>query len=117
MVPVVGIGLNLNVVEFPADLTHATSLAIHRPGSYDAKTVAKAILTRLEDLPEPEHWADIQPIWSLFDDTPGKKFRLISGQEALAIGIGPEGELVCAVDGETTMVMAAEAVLSLSAPM
>ncbi len=62
-------------------------------------------------MPEPEHWSDLQPVWTLFDDTAGKHYRLISGEEAIAIGIGPEGELVCAVEGETTMVMAAEAIL------
>ena len=111
-VPVVGLGINLDVLEFPADIAvHATSLALHRPGVHEPREVGKAIVERLGDMPEPEHWSDLQPIWTLFDDTPGKRYRLISGEEAVAIGIGPEGELVCAVEGETTMVMAAEAIL------
>lgn len=111
-IPVVGVGINVNVVEFPTELTpHATSLALHRPSEYDVRTIAQDIVSRLDDLPEPDHWEPLQPIWSLFDDTPGKHYRLLSGEEALAIGIGPEGELVCSVDGETTMVMAAEAIL------
>lgn len=110
--PVVGVGLNLDVAAFPEDIAPiATSLAIHRPGHYDAVEVGRALLARLEEMPEPHHWADVQPVWTLFDETPGKKFRLMSGEEAVAIGIGPEGELVCAVEGETTMVLAAEAIL------
>lgn len=111
-VPVVGLGINLDILNFPADIApHATSLALHRPGVHDPRTVGEQIVARLNDLPEPEHWSDLQPVWTLFDDTPGKRYRLISGEEAIAIGIGPEGELICAVEGETTMVLAAEAIL------
>jgi BirA family biotin operon repressor/biotin-[acetyl-CoA-carboxylase] ligase len=111
-IPVVGIGVNLDILDFPPELAGtATSLAIHRPGHHEPQAVGQAILARLADLPEPEHWSDLQPVWSIFDDTPGKKYKLISGETAIAIGIGPEGELVCAVEGETTMVMAAEAIL------
>ncbi|HRI43027.1 MAG TPA: biotin--[acetyl-CoA-carboxylase] ligase [Fimbriimonadaceae bacterium] len=110
--PVVGIGINLDIERFPAELEGiATSLAIHRPSHTDPIEVGRAIVARLDDLPEPDHWEDIRPIWTLFDDTPGKPYRLISGETSTAIGIGPEGELVCAVDGETTMVLAAEALL------
>jgi hypothetical protein len=46
----------------------------------------------------------------LFDATPGKKYKLSSGEEAIAIGIGPDGELICSVDGETQTVLAADAI-------
>lgn len=109
-IPVVGLGVNISTTDFPPEIaSNATSLAMHRPALYDARVIAHQVLERLETIPEPTHFEDIQPIWTLFDDTPGKQYKLISGETAVAIGVGPEGELVCAVDGETTMVMAAEA--------
>lgn len=111
-VPVLGIGVNLNQTAFPAELSEiATSLALHRPGDYDPHALAKKILARFDGLAVPQDWADLAPVWSLYDDTPGKHFRLASGETATAIGIGPHGELLCSVDGESRTVMAAEAIL------
>jgi BirA family transcriptional regulator, biotin operon repressor / biotin---[acetyl-CoA-carboxylase] ligase len=112
MVPVVGLGINLNQTEFPLEVREvATSLALEREGNWQPREVALEILARLESLPEPSSWHDLQPIWRLFDDTPGKRYRLQSGEEAVALGIGPEGELLCAVEGESRTVMAADAIL------
>lgn len=109
-VPVVGVGVNLNQAEFPPEIAEfATSATLAHGGSYDARTVAEKIVERLAALPEPDSWDVLAPIWNLFDATPGKRFRLATGEEAVALGIGSEGQLLCSVDGESQAVMAAEA--------
>jgi BirA family biotin operon repressor/biotin-[acetyl-CoA-carboxylase] ligase len=109
-VPVVGIGINLAQTAFPTEIAHrATSLVLRGRTAPDPIALAKRIIERIEDLPEPDSWQAIQRAWELFDDTPGKVYRLPDGTEALALGVGPEGELVCSIAGETTSVMAGEA--------
>lgn len=112
-IPLLGIGVNLNQTEFSPDIAeHATSLRLHRDGVYDPRAIAESIVARFEAPPLPEDWAELAPIWSLFDDTPGKRFRLPDGETAIAVGIGPHGELLCSVDGETKTVLAAEAIMA-----
>lgn len=113
-VPVVGIGVNLNQKRFSEEIAdRAISLALYRGGVYDPETMAKSIVERLPLLPEPNSWADIQPVWMLFDHTPGKSYHLPDGSEATAIGVGPDGRLICAVQGESTSVLAAEAIFGM----
>lgn len=108
--PVVGVGVNLSIRTFPPELADtATSLALHRPGEYDASAISDQIVERIERLPEPEAWADLRPAWMLFDQTPGRAYRLPNGSEGVALGIGPEGELLVSVEGETRSVVAADA--------
>lgn len=110
-VPVVGVGVNLNQKRFPDDIADkATSLALHRDATYDAARVAQQIIERISLLPEPDSWENLRSVWMLFDSTPGKKYLLPNGDKAVALGIGPDGELICAVDGETTTVMVADAI-------
>jgi BirA family biotin operon repressor/biotin-[acetyl-CoA-carboxylase] ligase len=112
-VPVVGIGINLNQQEFPPEIAPiATSLSLARGGTYDPQLIAHRIVERLATLPEPRSWSDLSPIWSIFDFTPGKRYKLPSGEEAIALGIGSEGQLLCSVDGESRAVLAAEALFS-----
>ena len=109
-IPVVGIGVNLNQHAFPKEIAgRAISLAQHREGAYEPQAVAEAILQRLEDIPEPDSWRSLESAWRLFDDTEGKRYELPDGREAVALGIGPHGELLCAVDGEPLTVMAGDA--------
>ena len=109
-IPVVGIGINLAQESFAQEIAdRATSVKLSRNVVLEPEQVIKSICDRLVKLPEPDSWSSILPAWECFDDTPGKKYRLPDGKMALALGIGPEGELIGSVDGETVSVMAAEA--------
>ncbi len=109
-IPIVGIGINLNQTELPVEVSDfATSLNLEYGLAYDALNVARLITTRLGMLPEPSEWADLAPIWDAFDRTPGKSYKLSTGELALALGVGSEGQLLCSVDGESQAVYAAEA--------
>ena len=113
-VPVVGVGVNLRVSEFPEDIRHrAVSLHDVQAEVPTAEALLDQILARLDELPEPTNWQAIQPIWMHFDSTPGKKYQLPTGEEAVAMGFGPNGELLCSVQGEARTVMAAEAIFGL----
>lgn len=112
-IPVVGIGLNLTQTEFPEEIAdRATSLKLIGAGAtLEIEALAEDILNRLALLPEPMEWSALRPTWMLFDDTPGKRYLLANGTTALAMGIGPDGELIGSVDGETMSVHAADAIL------
>ena len=110
-VPLVGIGANLNVADFPPKIAaRATSLRLAFGGSHAPQEVAERIVGGLRNLPEPDSWASLASIWSMFDRTPGKRYRLPTGEEAVALGIGADGRLLCSVEGESHAVMAAEAI-------
>ncbi len=111
LVAVVGVGINLNQTEFPDEIKSiATSLALERGGYHDPQLIAHRIIERLASLPEPDSWPALEPIWRLFDFTPGKKYKLTTGEDAVALGIGSEGQLLCSVNGESRTVLAAEAI-------
>ena len=109
-VPLVGIGANLNVERFPEEIAgRATSLRLERGGEYTPFDIAQKIVAALAGLPEPDDWASLAPLWGARDATPGKRYRLPSGEEAVAVRVGSDGRLVCEVAGETRSVMAADA--------
>ncbi len=109
-VPLVGVGANLDVESFPEEIAgRATSLRIEQGGDHPPEAIAGRIVAVLRTLPEPSTWLDLAPVWSIFDRTPGKRYRLSTGEEALALGIGGNGSLLCSVEGETRSVMAADA--------
>ena len=117
LIPVVGIGINLSVKEFPLEIKEtATSLHQIRQGPFEAKAVLRQILDRIETLPDINSWDDLRPVWTLFDSTAGKNYRLANGDLAIGIGIGPKGELICAVEGETQSVLAADAIFGSEGP-
>jgi BirA family transcriptional regulator, biotin operon repressor / biotin---[acetyl-CoA-carboxylase] ligase len=110
-VPVVGVGINLGQESFPPELEEiATSLKRERGANPGPRETAEAIAARIELMPEPHSWSDLAPVWALFDETPGKRYRLQSGETAIGLGIGPEGELLCSIDGESGTVLAADAI-------
>jgi len=110
-VPVVGIGINLNQSSFPPEIEdRAVSLTQHRGGRHDAGTVARAIVERILLMPEPDSWEAIQPVWMLFDHTPGKSYVLSDGVQGIALGVGPDGGLVCLAEEQIRSVLAAEAI-------
>lgn len=110
LVPVVGLGVNLNQSAFPEEIAHrATSRFIESGLRSDALTVAEKVVARLANLPEPNDWSVLSPIWSIFDATPGKSYLLPTGEIGSALGVGTDGQLIVSVAGETRSVMAAEA--------
>ncbi|MCW5941351.1 MAG: biotin--[acetyl-CoA-carboxylase] ligase [Fimbriimonadaceae bacterium] len=110
-VPVVGVGVNLGPLALPVGVREfATSLAIERRGDLSAEGLARLVVAGFDALPEPDDWAELAPIWRVFDDTPGKRYKTLDGEDAIGIGIGPEGELVATVEGETVAILAAEAI-------
>lgn len=108
--PIIGVGVNLNITTFPPEIAErVTSLSLHRQGSYDPIKVALEIVARFCEIPEIEQWEDLARIWMLFDATPGKPYVMPNGETGTAIGVGPEGEMLCSLNGETRSVMAADA--------
>jgi BirA family biotin operon repressor/biotin-[acetyl-CoA-carboxylase] ligase len=112
-IPVIGVGINLNQKEFPWDMApHATSLLIEHGHEFQPIDVLKNVLKRWEELPDISSWRDLEPVWALFDQTPGKQYKLQNGGEATAISIGTDGELICSVGGEVQSILAADALFS-----
>ncbi len=110
-IPVIGIGINLNQSSFPEVIAHrATSLHQERGQSYDAHEIAEELMRRLAQFRMPQHWDDLKPVWMMFDHTPGKRYQIPTGEVTTAIAVGPMGELIASLDGETIQVLAAEAI-------
>ena len=110
-VPVVGVGVNVNQSAFPPELADAaTSVYIERGTKLDPRALAHEVIARIAQLPEPDDWSVLAPVWMELDATPGKRYRLPTGELAEALRIGPNGELVCRQGGAERTVMAADAI-------
>jgi BirA family biotin operon repressor/biotin-[acetyl-CoA-carboxylase] ligase len=109
-VPVIGVGINLNQTSFPPELeVIATSLFMETGREFSRDQVLSDLLDELEHLPEPTAWSDLAAIWDVFDQTPGKLYKLPDGNFAQALGVGSDGQLICSIDGETSSVQVADA--------
>ncbi len=110
-IPIVGMGINLNQAAFPEEIAHrAISLKMARGHEVDAEALARAILARMPECPEPDSWDCLADVWNLFDHTAGKQYDLGDGETAVGIGVGPDGQLICSVAGETRSILAADAI-------
>lgn len=110
-IPVVGVGINLNQTAFSEEIAHrATSLYLQSGRTYDAETLGRQLFDAIQFAPDPTDWESLKPAWMLFDNTPGKHYQLSTGELATAIGLGPNGQLICSVEGETMSVLAADAI-------
>ena len=111
VIPVVGIGVNIGQVAFPLEIQHrATSLALEGSTLKSPKEVLAKFQEELANLPEPTQWSDLQPLWALRDDTPGKLFRLPTGQISIAIEVTESGNLRCDAQEKEVVVQVAEAI-------
>lgn len=108
-IPMVGIGINLLQSSFPSDLPNAVSVMQHTGQVLDPSALAFALINKIGQMPEPNDWSDLQAMWVARDATPGKRYKLADGREAVAMGVVDDGALLAEVDGKETVVMAAEA--------
>lgn len=110
-VPCVGIGINVGQTSFPDELaTRATSLVAEGHAPIAPRMLATLLLAHLATLPDPNEWSDLAPHWMPRDATPGKPYRLPSGDVGRAIAVAPGGALDCEVNGERRMVLAADSI-------
>lgn len=115
LVPVIGVGANLTVREFPEEIqSFATSLLLEGRNVWEnsqqlAREYSFSLLRALEEIPEPHSFHDIQPLWQKYDCTPGKKYKLPNGKIADAECVSEEGYLIARVDSERIAVPSAQA--------
>jgi BirA family biotin operon repressor/biotin-[acetyl-CoA-carboxylase] ligase len=110
MVPIVGIGVNLNQTLFPEEIAHrATSLKQRDGNRHDPVEVCNRIIAQFASLPEPKDWPDLEPHWHAVDATRGKRYVTGEGIEVIASKVGPQGELIGLADGKEVSVLAADA--------
>jgi BirA family biotin operon repressor/biotin-[acetyl-CoA-carboxylase] ligase len=115
LIPVVGVGINLAQTEFPEPLDAvATSILMQTGTAPIPEALGHQIVERLRSMPEPNSWDDLLPIWSAHDATPGKRYKLTSGEEAVALHVGAGGELLCTINGEPKTVLAADAIFGVN---
>lgn len=107
---VIGVGLNLGPMTFPPELAQvATSLARERG---EAPPFMEALLQILDGMHRwfpVTGWESLAPTWAERDDTPGKRFRLPTGEESVAIGVTNDGALRCQTAEGERIVLAADA--------
>lgn len=117
LIPVVGLGVNLNQESFDEALNdRATSLFLESGQNFSPLELAIRIGENMESLPDPSSWERIRGVWALFDQTPGKLYRLADGRAAVAVEVGHDGQLLCSIEGESMVVQAADAIFGPNLP-
>jgi BirA family biotin operon repressor/biotin-[acetyl-CoA-carboxylase] ligase len=107
-VPIIGVGVNVLEAPFLKSLEQPAAAAAP---SGDPQGLAEEIFEQMRSLPEPSSWAAISQVWLSLDDTPGKPYRLPTGELAVALRVGNDGSLLCTVDGQQRTALAADAVM------
>lgn len=109
-IPVVGMGVNLAVAEFPQELEGvATSLALAGRERMDSAEACRRIISAIERVPEPNDWPSISASWERRDCTIGKLYRMPDGRIARAVRVGDRGQLVAVCGSDQVEVPSAEA--------
>lgn len=100
-VAVVGIGINLNQLEFPAQLPNPTSLALHAGGPIELHTALQSLLHELAYTYEQLRSGSNETLGRAYIDRLYRlgqpaRYRLPNGHvfEATMMGISPIGELI-----------------------
>ncbi|GIV01609.1 MAG: biotin--[acetyl-CoA-carboxylase] ligase [Fimbriimonadales bacterium] len=108
-IPVIGIGVNLAVAEFPSELkATATSLLLAGRKPPTPEEAQERILDAIREVPEPTAWSALAGRWMARDVTPGKPY-LLDGRPGEAVGINDEGHLIVRTEEGLTIVPSAEA--------
>lgn len=109
-VPIIGLGINLNQESFEGEIASTAASLFQRDGIVrDARKVADLILGAIAAFPEPESWSSFAHRWHALDQTPGKVYVDLQGRRVNAKEVGEGGKLVGTWNGETTEVLAADA--------
>ncbi len=112
LVPVVGVGINLNQLSFPSEIAEiATSVQLEHGLEIEPEQALDLITHQLESLREAYTWPDLARWWEKYDATAGKRYKLQDGREGIAQRIGEDGELICKVDGKEERILAADAIM------
>jgi BirA family biotin operon repressor/biotin-[acetyl-CoA-carboxylase] ligase len=108
-IPVIGIGINLTVREFPPELAEtATSLQLAGRPAVTPVKAQERILGAIPTVPEPVSWSALKELWRRRDITPGKRY-VVDGQVGEAVAIDDEGHLVVRTRDGEVVVPSAEA--------
>ncbi|MGE0002410.1 MAG: biotin--[acetyl-CoA-carboxylase] ligase [Fimbriimonadaceae bacterium] len=103
---VVGVGANLRKMSWPDTVPGEAPKRAWEP-----QAAGKAIIEAARNLPEPNGWPDIESHWIALDATPGKKYRLPTGEVVEAVAVGESGALLAKLGTRTITVLAAEGYL------
>lgn len=103
---VIGLGLNVNNLDFPAELKKiATSLAQALGGTFSRVELLKAWLEEFEDLYElflNQGFADVLSEWKRYAVTLGRPVTVRQGSKAIsgqAVDVAPDGALLLQIPG------------------
>ncbi len=105
IVPLVGIGINVNVPEFPADIADvATSIELETGLLCDVNSLEEIVRKNLLMLAE-EGWQEVLSLWRSYDATTGIRYTMDhegNRVEGIAVGISDSGALQLRV-GDTIL--------------